>query len=345
MSASALVYLTSLHPDRERRASRGGPSGEMAMAASLLAGLEDLGIAARRTGTLRGFLRLRAGQILRFHQPTVAFLDPWSLALASRYLPLPRRSSTRPFILEWFGTTEAAIPASAALTPRDYLVPYRYPGLANRFLGFMLRSPSGAFFANASELTVEFERSLEKPRRFGVVWGKEPRYFGPGERALIRALATRAPMHLTVEWGDTEALSGDGIVNHGHLEPRVWRELLLGARFVLGLGDPILGPTALEALAAGAVLLNPSFTPSRLVDGNPGISFGSQHPVAAAIGPPHVLGVDLAEPDQVIRTVEALVRAGPASGRRCLPEGLADFTRDAYRSRLAAILSEVETSA
>ena len=33
-------------------------------------------------------------------------------------------------------------------------------------------------------------------------------------------------------------------------DPRGWLALLGGARFVLGLGDPILGPTALEALAS-----------------------------------------------------------------------------------------------
>jgi len=169
-----------------------------------------------------------------------------------------------------------------------------------------------------------------------MVWGKEPRYFGAPERSLIRALALRIPMHLTVPWGDVEPLTGGGIVNHGCLDPEAWRGLLRDARFVLGLGDPILGPTALEALAAGAVLLNPSFRPPRVVDGNPGVAFDSQHGYAAEIGPPHVHAIDPGEQAGVVRTVETLLAEGP--GVRPLPRGLAAFTRDAYVSRLAAIL-------
>lgn len=338
MDPEALVYLTSLHPDRERRAERGGPSGEMVMSQSLLAGLSDLHIPVARTGTLRRFLLLRTGQFLRFHRPGIVFLDPWSLALARRYKALPRIPAGRILVLEWFGTQGAAIPDDVGLAPRDYLVPYPYRGLENRFLGFMLRSESGSFLENEAELRTEFAHSLERSRTFGVVWGKEPRYFGPRERSLIQALATRLPMHLTVNWGTANPLNGEGIVNHGHMEPRAWRGLLRGGRFVLGLGDPILGPTALEALAAGAVLLNPSFAPARFVEGNPGLRFDSQHPFAATIGSPHALPIDLSRPEQVIRTVDDLMAAPAAVATRSLPPGLADFTRDAYVSRLAAIL-------
>lgn len=338
MTATALVYLTSLHPDRERAAARGGPSGEMFMSGSLLTGLSDLGFRVSQPGTLRHFLQLRVSQILRLREPDIFFLDPWSLALARRYKALSRKHASRTFVLEWFGSTEAAIPSTTGLTPQNYLVPYPYPNLGNRFLGFILRSQSGAFFANEAELRSEFQHSLERTRSFGVVWGKEPRYFGPRERALIQTLATRLPMHLTAEWGTAEPLTGDGIVNHGHMESADWRSLLRGAKFVLGLGDPILGPTALEALAAGAILLNPSFAPPRPVEGNAGVLFDSQHPFSAGIGPPYVLSIDLSQTERVVRTVEDLMAREPTDMARSFPPALADFTRAAYVSRLALIV-------
>jgi len=338
VAASALVYLSSLHPERERGAARGGPSGERCMADSLLTGLADLGFRVSKAGTLRHFLSLRMGQALRSRPPDVVFLDPWSLALARRYRALPRTPPLRTFVLEWFGTTAAAIPAGAGLRPSDYLVPYPYPHLSNRFIGFILRSETGSFLADGEELRRQYGENLERPRTFGVAWGKEPRYFGSRERALIKQLATRLPMHLTVEWGDADPLTGAGIVNHGHMDPRGWRALLGGARFVLGLGDPILGPTALEALASGAVLLNPSFAPARTVDGNPGVRFDTQHSFAATIGVPHVVSIDPARTEQTVRTVEELMFSDPETTGTSLPHGLADFTRSAYVSRLAQIL-------
>lgn len=337
MNASALVYLTSLHPDRELLASRGGPSGEMAMSSSLVAGLSELGLRVDPTGTLRRFLRRRALQVLRRTPPDIAFFDPWSLALAARYRAWPRQPRVPTYVLEWFGTTEAAIPDQTYLPPRNYLVPYPYPDLQNRFLGFMLPSGKGAYFTSATELRTAFVRSRQTPRTYGLVWGKDPRYFGARERSLVQTLATRVPMHLTVDWGSAPPLTGDGILNHGHKEPEAWRALLRGARFVLGLGDPILGPTALEALAAGAVLLNPSFKPARSVEGNPGVSFDSQHTFAGTIGPPHVLSIDLAQPERVTRIVDDLL-AHPPEPTEPLPRGLEEFTRDAYLSRLAALL-------
>ena len=223
------------------------------------------------------------------------------------------------------------------MKPEDYLVPYPYPDLRNRFLGFMLPSEEGAYVTDAAELRAAFARSRQTSRTYGLVWGKDPRYFGATERSLIQELAARVPMHLTVEWGGATPLTGDGILNHGHKEPKAWRALLRGARFVLGLGDPILGPTALEALAAGAVLLNPSFTPPRRIDGNPGVHFSSQHTFAGTIGPPHVLSIDLAQPDRVIRTVDELMAHSPESSAPA-PGGLDEFTRGAYLSRLSALL-------
>jgi len=45
----------------------------------------------------------------------------------------------------------------------------------------------------------------------------------------------------------------------GMLPLAAWRRLLRGADFLLGLGDPVAGPTAIEALAAGTTYVNPVF--------------------------------------------------------------------------------------
>lgn len=108
------------------------------------------------------------------------------------------------------------------------------------------------------------------------------------------------------------------LVEAGMLPVGAWRRLLRGSDFLLGMGDPVAGPTAIEALAAGTTFVNPVFRGwawrgplgreqgpgaagvevdriggmhRMIVPGGGGGSprddlsgFGSQHPEAAAIG-------------------------------------------------------------
>ena len=77
-----------------------------------------------------------------------------------------------------------------------------------------------------------------------------------------------------------------GITIHGHLPADEWALLLSESAFFLGLGDPIAGPSALEALGAGCVYLNPTYPTPQVVSGLP---FSSQHPyLAEGVGEPYV---------------------------------------------------------
>ena len=49
------------------------------------------------------------------------------------------------------------------------------------------------------------------------------------------------------------------IVFHGHLSGDEWRALLLRSKFVLGLGNPLVGPSAVDAIVAGCVYINPAY--------------------------------------------------------------------------------------
>ena len=51
------------------------------------------------------------------------------------------------------------------------------------------------------------------------------------------------------------------VVNHGLLDGAAFKELLSTAGFFLGLGFPYEGPAPLEAIAAGAIFINPKLDP------------------------------------------------------------------------------------
>jgi len=61
----------------------------------------------------------------------------------------------------------------------------------------------------------------------------------------------------------------------GPLPKEEWRVLLADASFLLGLGDPISGPSPLEAMALGCTFINIKFKERRVI--KPGIYADSQH--------------------------------------------------------------------
>lgn len=56
------------------------------------------------------------------------------------------------------------------------------------------------------------------------------------------SLCSRTPVfkHPNVKW-------------HGSLSSKEWKALLKESKFLIGLGDPLLGPSAIEAISAGSI--------------------------------------------------------------------------------------------
>ena len=84
-----------------------------------------------------------------------------------------------------------------------------------------------------------------------LVWGKEPRYFTkPVKDFLSRLHSTFAPniaIHTTLKSMDHPILPF--IVNHGIKGIEEWKSLLRSVHFVIGIGDPVVGPTAMDAIS------------------------------------------------------------------------------------------------
>lgn len=103
--------------------------------------------------------------------------------------------------------------------------------------------------------------------------------------------------------------------------------------FVLGLKDPLLGPTGVEAVAYGAILVNPTYTQQE-VRQDRGRGHDSQHGyLKDYVGDPRVCTVDYA---QVQDLVGCITRDGLADG--VLPD---DFTKAAYEDRVRALFRDV----
>lgn len=107
-----------------------------------------------------------------------------------------------------------------------------------------------------------------------------------------------------------------------------WKTLLASSKFLLGLGDPLLGPSAIDCIVAGCVYINPIYaTPVRN-------GFQSQHPYADKnIGAPYVCSYKIDDIDSLKVCVD---KALSVDLPPYIPPAL---SRDAYFDRVKQIFN------
>jgi hypothetical protein len=73
--------------------------------------------------------------------------------------------------------------------------------------------------------------------------------------------------------------------------------------FIIGFGDPVLGPTLIDALDAGCVFINPTYAkPHKLAD-IPAFPAHTQHDYGVLLGEPYVYTVAYEQPKNVLKVV------------------------------------------
>ena len=105
------------------------------------------------------------------------------------------------------------------------------------------------------------------------------------------------------------------IENRGLLDAEGYSKLLGEAQVALGLGDPVLGPGALDALEHGCAVVQVKYARPRVEKWvNPRLPWRTQHDFVDAVGAPWVASVSLEEyPDAVRRALDAVSREPPRS--------------------------------
>lgn len=187
----------------------------------------------------------------------------------------------------------------------------------NSFLGFAVTQKTN-------------EDVTTKKKHWALVYGKQ-NYMWKGCTPFLSVLRKYVHVQATVgaDWatsGQNDNRSGlfnvPGFVsNHGLLSWKDYQQLLRSTKIFVGLGFPFEGPAPLEAVARGAVFLNPKWDPpvSRVND----VKFNkkwffkdkptsrklmSQHPyMEIFIGRPHVYTVDIKDEHAVKRIVKEIL--------------------------------------
>ena len=210
-------------------------------------------------------------------------------------------SAKRRYSVDFWGTPRQQVARGTKVD--EYLVPYPYP-CGNTFLGF--RVEDAAY------------RADPPPKKKGLVLilGKEPKYFTPAVRRALDAVAKLDGVKLvaTVPRDKARGLP-TFIENRGLLDAEGYSKLLGEAQVALGLGDPVLGPGALDALEHGCAVVQVRYPRPRVEKWvNPRLPWRTQHDFVDAVGAPWVASVSLEEyPDAVRRALDAVAREPPRS--------------------------------
>ena len=210
-------------------------------------------------------------------------------------------STKRRYSVDFWGTPQQQVARGTKVS--EYLVPYPYP-CGNTMIGFRVEDKA--------------YRADPPPKRKGLILilGKEPKYFTPAVRRALEAVSklTGVKLVATVPRDKARGLPAF-IENRGLLDAAGYSKLLGEAQVALGLGDPVLGPGALDALEHGCAVVQVRYPRPRVEKWvNPRLPWRTQHDFVDAVGAPWVASVALeAYPDAVRRALDAVAREPPRS--------------------------------
>lgn len=217
------------------------------------------------------------------------------------------------------------------LNPRQFFTMFPHSD-DNSFMGFVVDMPI-------------VSTPVPEKENIALVYGKHENYWA-GKEKYLQEFKEHLNVHATVFVPNPPSkLVPTWVKNHGLLKANDLMTLLLRSKIFVGLGFPYEGPNPLEAIAAGAVFIQPKFYPPHsslnkpFFKGKPtSRALTSQHPYAEEfIGEPHVFTVDIDNKEELEKAIKKAKKAHDEKKiYRHLPR---EFTPEGMIERLIAFLN------
>jgi hypothetical protein len=334
-------------------AARGGPAGEILVRTSLERSLKELGFAVTTVTTdEEAAASVAADGTLPFD---ILILDEWTMLApggAARPWVAARRKDV--FLLSFFGL-EISLLGGVKVEEAQVLAAYPSTlGASTTFLGYFLEprwaprprqcemararlGSSTGLDAACSEFALTKAKTLRLPplpekEVKAFVWGKKEEYF-ENRVSYLEAAAKLLPLYAA--FASPPSIPVANAV--GHLSAAAFADKLAESKIFIGLGDPLLGPSAMEALACGATYIDPYYGRSETspIKIRSELSrWGSQHPyLSVKVGEPYACGARLDEPIEMSACVRKAIEND-------LPPLIPpDFTYEGYLKRVHTIFN------
>lgn len=181
----------------------------------------------------------------------------------------------------------------------------------NTFLGY---------FIAEDRLTLVNRRKVDQ----GIIWGKDPKYFN-GHELMLSQVANKVKLvstatqtmfrHRSIEW-------------RGHQTNEEWLNLLASSKFLLGLGHPLLGPSAVDAVSLGCMFINPIYTHPQLE-----AKYRSQHAYIEEVAPEYVCSY---QEDNIQQLLACVDKALSSNLKPFIPN---ELRKETYLDRIQRIFN------
>ena len=294
-------------------ASKGGAAGELIVREGLMWALESLGytvVIAHSDPEMFQYMENNGA-----NNYDLLFFDPWTLVdPTNRVRKFLYGKENHVFVLAFFGWNPTGRFEGFNLPTWHVLTAYPTDPLYT-FLGFVVhpnhdairsyeaRHPTESSNSNTNEGTI-----VEKING-GTIWGKKAEYFTNREEAILAA-AKLSEVHIVAK---DYPLQSDLLQNvqqkikfHGSMNKEEWQKLITSSKYLLGLGNPLLGPSALDALASGTMYIDPIYDKVRVRPTDDSyLHMVSQHPyLKEKVGEPYVCSVNILDKKSVEKCIE-----------------------------------------
>ena len=233
------------------------------------------------------------------------------------------------YVLDFFGS-KMLRGSGLNVPPSRFLTAYRTNNY-NTFLGYYMEqnkeTKNSVKSLDTNSVTISEKDKMKNKNKQGIIWGKDPKHFESKNEMLI-AVAKKVQL---ISTANHQVFHDQNIVWKGHQTASQWLDLLENSKFLLGLGDPLLGPSAIDAVSRGCMYINPIY--EKPVRVNEQI-FLSQHPYAVQnIGEPYVCSY---KSNDIQTLLECVEKALNTDLKPFIP---IEFTKDAYRKRVQQIFN------
>jgi hypothetical protein len=267
--------------------------GAISCQANYSIGLAVIGYKIEVIHTMREFwAAIKSSSSAKYH---VIITDYDGLGTAENAGDFPKHHC-RYYIVDGFGTHQSFNAKKRQLDLKHILTPYPFD---------LINSP-------INMLADQLPRDQWKQRlKQGVIWAKSYEYITPAIKDHLQSIIDLAPLHST--FGTKKTRAPLPFVTHDVLSRKDFFQLLTESRFVIGIGKPLDGPTALEVLAHGCVLINPTFSPPLRLQSKPtDRRYTSQHPFVEQYVPrPHAYSIDITNHTLLRSTVQEILSQPP----------------------------------
>jgi CheY-like chemotaxis protein len=291
-------------PSYEENSRSGGASGELVIRYALEEVLKENGVSVH---VVRSDPEFDQCQMNTYD---IILLDSWTWAMKGW---VPKRNirghEKKIYILDFFGA-QSMRGNSLNISPKQILTAFKSPW--NSFLGYYIHPDR-----------IEKLRPLwEKKLKQGVIWGKDPKHYDNKHdliqkaadiSSLISTSTVQVEHHANIKWV-------------GHLTSEQWFEHLARSKFLLGLGNPLLGPSAIDAVSLGCMFIDPIYKTQAHI-----AKYISQHPYLHTALPEYVCTYPEGNAEELAKCVKKALATN-------LPPKIPDeLTREAYVNRVKEI--------